>query len=70
MNTSAFGLTRVRNSTNWSEYEHNVDYQLTTSPNYEDWMDWYPNLLAALDRTDFYGIFDYKHVSPCPGQLS
>jgi hypothetical protein len=24
-----------------------------------DWMDWYPSLSAAIEATDFYGMFDY-----------
>jgi len=36
-----------------------VDYQLDTAPTYEEWMGWYPNLLVAIESTDFYGLFDY-----------
>jgi len=43
----------------WPDYENYINYQLDTAPTYEDWMDWYPNLLAAIEGTDFYGIFDY-----------
>ena len=57
--SGAFGLTAVRNFADWPDREHYVDYQLTTSPDYEEWMDWYPNLLVAIENTDFYGIFDY-----------
>jgi hypothetical protein len=59
VNSGAFCLTAVRNVTDWHDHEHYVDYQLTTSPDYEEWMDWYPNLLVAIENTDFYGIFDY-----------
>ena len=59
VNSGAFGPTALRNLTEWADYEHYVDYQLTTSPDYEEWMDWYPNLLVAIENTDFYGIFDY-----------
>ncbi|NQE05478.1 hypothetical protein C5S32_06375 [ANME-1 cluster archaeon GoMg1] len=59
VNSGAFGLTAVQNVVDWPDHEHYVDYQLVTSPNYEEWMDWYPNLLVALENTDFYGMFDY-----------
>ncbi|MFX0092343.1 MAG: hypothetical protein ACFFBD_11320, partial [Candidatus Hodarchaeota archaeon] len=62
VNSGALGLTSQRNLTDWSEHELYIDYQLTTSPDYEEWMDWYPNLLVAIEETDFYGIYDYGDV--------
>jgi len=43
----------------WPEYEDYVAAQLDAAPGYSAWMDWYPDLLTAIERTDFYGIFDY-----------
>jgi hypothetical protein len=43
----------------WQDFELYLDHQLTTSPKYEDWMNWYPNLPTAIESTDFYGIFDF-----------
>ncbi len=62
VNSVAFDLTAMRNFADWPDHEHYVDYQLITSPDYEEWMDWYPNLLVAIENTDFYGIFDYGDV--------
>jgi hypothetical protein len=59
VNSGAFGLTAWPNWTDWPDYENYVDYQLDTAPTYEEWMEWYPNLPTAIERTDFYGIFDY-----------
>jgi len=43
----------------WGEYEDYVAAQLDPAPGYAPWMDWYPDLPTAIERTDFYGIFDY-----------
>jgi hypothetical protein len=59
VDSGALGLTALQNDADWPDHENYVDYQLTTSPEYEDWMDWFPNLFAAIEGTDFYGIFDY-----------
>ncbi len=46
--------------TAWPEYEQYVDYQLVTSPERGDaWEHLYANLPAAIEGSDFYGIFDY-----------
>jgi hypothetical protein len=57
--SDAFGPTGLPNWTGWPDHENYINHQLDTAPTYEDWMDWYPNLLAAIEGTDFYGIFDY-----------
>ena len=44
----------------WPEYEQYVDHQLVTSPERGDaWEHLYANLPAAIEGSDFYGIFDY-----------
>ncbi len=59
VNSGAFGLTALP-SADWPEYEEYIPHQLTTSPDYDfGYMNWYPNLYAAIDNADFYGIFDY-----------
>lgn len=57
--SGGFGMTTLRDFEDWPEHEEYIDHQLTTAPIYEEWMNWYPNLFAAIERTDFYGIFDY-----------
>ncbi len=57
--SGAFGRTALLDESDWPEHEAYLRYQLETAPGYEEWMDWYPNLYAALESTDFYGIFDY-----------
>jgi len=57
--SGAFGLTALPNGTDWPDHEAYVRHQLDTAPTYEDWMDWSPNLPAAIERADFYGMFDY-----------
>jgi hypothetical protein len=57
--SGAFDLLALPNFSDWPDYENYVTYQLDTSPEYEEWFDWYPNLYAAIQGTDFYGIFDY-----------
>ncbi|MBI4470961.1 MAG: hypothetical protein HY650_16730, partial [Acidobacteria bacterium] len=57
--SGALGLTALRNWTDWPDHENYLDHQLSTSPEYEESMDWFPNLPAAVERTDFGGIFDY-----------
>ena len=59
VHSGGFGLTALPNATDWPEHEDYIRYQLDTAPSYEDWMDWFPNLPAAIESTDFYGIFDY-----------
>jgi hypothetical protein len=59
VDSDALGLTALPDRTDWPDHESYVDHQLDTAPTYGDWMDWYPNLLAAIESTDFYGIFDY-----------
>jgi hypothetical protein len=57
--SGAFGRTALPDQIDWPEHEAYIRHQLDTAPTYEEWMDWYPNLLAAIEGTDFYGIFDY-----------
>jgi hypothetical protein len=59
VDSGALGLAALPNPADWPEYEAYVQHQLDTAPTYEDWMDWYPNLLAAVEDTAFYGMFDY-----------
>ena len=59
VDSGALGLTALPDWTDWPDHEHSVNHQLDTAPTHEDWMDWYPNLLTAIESTDFYGIFDY-----------
>jgi len=57
--SGAFGLTALPNDGDWPDHENYIRAQLDTAPTYEEWMDWSPNLLAAIERADFYGIFDH-----------
>lgn len=57
--SGAIPFLAARNRSDWPEHEDFIDYQLVTSPNYEEWMNVYPNLLVAIEETDFYGIYDY-----------
>jgi hypothetical protein len=59
VDSDALGLSALPNLDDWPDHESYVNYQLDTSPDYEDWMDWYPNLPTAIESTDFYGMFDY-----------
>jgi len=60
VDSDAFGLTALRDWTDWPDHENYVNYQLDTSPDYDPgYMDWYPNLPTAILSTDFYGMFDY-----------
>ncbi len=59
VDSGALGLTALPNWTAWPDHESYITYQLDTAPSYEDWMDWYPNLPAAIEHTDFYGVWDY-----------
>jgi hypothetical protein len=60
--SGAFPFAAARDFADWPDYESYIDYQLDTAPTYEDWMNWFPNLPAAIEGTDFYGIFDYGDV--------
>lgn len=60
--SGALPFLSSRNFTDWPDYENYINYQLDTAPTYEEWMDWFPNLPAAIEGTDFYGIFDYGDV--------
>lgn len=51
-----------RNAAEWPDYENNIDYQLTTSPDYNETMNWYANIYDCLQKTDFYGFLDYGDV--------
>jgi hypothetical protein len=57
--SGAFGLTALPDCEGWPDHEGYIVHQLTTSPNHEGWDDYFDNLLDAIERTDFYGIFDY-----------
>jgi len=57
--SGALSALAARDYADWPDYEEYVDHQLDTAPAYEEWMNWYANLPAALENTDFYGLFDY-----------
>ncbi|MBN1286980.1 MAG: hypothetical protein JXB47_16390 [Anaerolineae bacterium] len=57
--SGGFGMTALPDFDAWPDHENYLNAQLDTAPTYEDWMDWAPNLPASIERTDFYGIFDY-----------
>jgi hypothetical protein len=57
--SGGFGLTALPDRANWPAHENYIQHQLDTAPTYTEWMDWYPNLPAAIESTDFYGLFDY-----------
>jgi hypothetical protein len=54
-----FGLTALPDWEDWPEHEQYLLYQLDTSPHDEGLEHVYDNILAAIEMTDFYGIFDY-----------
>jgi hypothetical protein len=62
LNSGVLGPVGARNYKDWPHYEKYIDYQLTTSPDYENWFDWFPNIFACLEGTDFYGVYDYGDV--------
>ncbi|MCJ7588643.1 MAG: hypothetical protein MUQ00_12195 [Candidatus Aminicenantes bacterium] len=62
LRSGALGRVGARNTADFPLYEKYIDYQLTTSPDYEDWFDFFPNIFACLEGLDFYGIFDYGDV--------
>jgi len=62
LQSGVLGQLSGRNVADWRVYEKYIDYQLTTSPDYQDWFDWFPNIFAAIEGTDHYGIFDYGDV--------
>ena len=43
----------------WPDHEQYIAHQLTTSPDHVGWDEYFDNLPDAIERTDFYGIFDY-----------
>jgi hypothetical protein len=57
--SGALGLTASPDRAAWPDHEDYINHQLDTALSYRDWMDWYPNLPAAIESTDFYGVFDY-----------
>ncbi|MCJ7623429.1 MAG: hypothetical protein MUO76_07985 [Anaerolineaceae bacterium] len=59
VDSGGFGLTALRNWEDWPEHEQYIDDQLVTSPAHEGWDQLFANLFAAIEGTDFYGIFDY-----------
>ncbi len=60
VSSGGLGFLAPPDNADWPEYDDYVRYQLDTSPAYDaGYMNWHPNLLAAIARTDFYGIFDY-----------
>jgi len=59
VDSGGFGPTGLPDWDGWPQHERYVDDQLDTASTYEEWMDWYPNLPAAIEGKDFYGLFDY-----------
>ena len=60
VDSGALGLAALPDRVRWPDHEDYVDYQLDTSPDYDPGhMDWFPNLPAAIETSDFYGIYDY-----------
>ena len=57
--SGAFGPTALPDRTAWPNHEDYIRHQLDTAPTYKEWMDWYPNLVDAIERADFAGSFDY-----------
>jgi len=43
----------------WAEHEAYLAAQLDRAPGFLPWMDWFEDLPAAVEETDFYGITDY-----------
>jgi hypothetical protein len=58
VDSGAFGLTALPNTSDWLDHEQYIEHQLTTAPNH-DRDDYFKNLPDAIEKTDFYGIFDY-----------
>ena len=60
VDSGGFGRTALPDRTDWPDHEHYLDYQLDTAPEHDDdWSHYYRNVSDAIERTDFYGIFDY-----------
>ena len=57
--SGGFGPAALPDWTDWPDHEQYVAHQLTTSPDHAGWDDTFDNLPDAIERTDFYGIFDY-----------
>jgi hypothetical protein len=58
--SEGFGFTAFPNWEDWEEHENYIVYQLDTSPARGSmWDNLSPNLIAAIEEKDFYGIFDY-----------
>lgn len=58
--SGGFGMTALRDWDDWAEHEQYIDDQITTSPDKASgWEQCFDNLIAAVEGTDFYGIFDY-----------
>ena len=60
--SGAFPFLAARDGAGWPDLERYIDHQLDAAPTYEDWMEWFPNLPAAIEGTDFHGIYDYGDV--------
>jgi hypothetical protein len=59
VNSGGFGPTALPDWDGWPQHEQYIEDQLDTASTYEEWMDWFPNLPAAIEGKDFYGLFDY-----------
>jgi hypothetical protein len=59
VNSGALGMTALPDWTDWPEHEQYIVDQLETSPGHEGWDHVFNNIFDAVERTDFYGIFDY-----------
>ncbi len=58
VDSAAFGLTALADWESWPEHEQYLIDQLDTAPS-EGWDHVYDNLPDAIQRTGFYGIYDY-----------
>ena len=58
VDSGAMGLTALADWENWHEHEQYLIDQLDTAPS-EGWDHVYDNLQDAIQRTGFYGIYDY-----------
>ena len=58
VNSGAFGLT-AKPQSDWSEHEGYLANQLDTSADRTGLEHLYKNIFDAIEKSDFYGIFDY-----------
>jgi hypothetical protein len=59
VDSGAFGFTALPDWEDWPDHEQYLLDQVETSPEHEGWEHVFNNIFDAIERTDFYGIFDY-----------